>query len=163
MVSGDVMLNLHSLSSTDICGIRHSWGLAKNAAAFEVHGPAFYRLYELMLENYTHTWLILVKLRMFETHPPWRQHFNHMGGHLPLDDHTEVPRYLKCQDIWWVLSINSISIRFVKHTATVFRFLDKCVADLDNPKQTIDNFRLVTKIHAIQGVGIKDFFIIKGR
>ena len=46
MVSGDVMLHLQSLSSTDIQGIRHSWGLAKDAAPFEVHGPAFYRLYD---------------------------------------------------------------------------------------------------------------------
>ena len=50
----------------------------------------------------------------------------------------------------------------MKHTATVFRFLDKCVEDLDNPRQTFENFRLVTKIHAIQGLGIKDFVIIKG-
>ena len=46
MVSGDVMLHLQSLSPSDIQGIRHSWGLAKDAAPFEVHGPAFYRLYE---------------------------------------------------------------------------------------------------------------------
>ena len=52
--------------------------------------------------------------------------------------------------------------RFVRHTATVFRFLDKCVEDLDNPGQTFENFRHVTKIHAIQGLGIKDFVIIKG-
>ena len=65
----------------------------------------------------------------------------------------------------------------------VFRFLDKCVSDLDTPSQVIDNFRLATKIHAIQvswgecaqtdcdmaviyyysqGLGIKDFKIIKG-
>ena len=80
---------------------------------------------------------------MFVTHPPWRPHFNHMGGHLPLEDHIKLPR-------------------FVKHTATVFRFLDKCVGDLDNPIQTVENFRLVTRIHALQGLGIKDFVIIKG-
>ena len=71
----------------------------------------------------------------------------------------------------------------MKHTAMVFRFLDKCVSDLDTPSQVIDNFRLATKIHAIQvswgecaqtdcdmaviyyysqGLGIKDFKIIKG-
>ena len=65
----------------------------------------------------------------------------------------------------------------------VFRFLDKCVSDLDTPSQVIDHFRLATKIHAIQvswgecaqtdcdmaviyyysqGLGIKDFKIIKG-
>ena len=41
-------------------------------------------------------------------------------------------------------------IRFVRHTATVFRFLDKCVADLSSPVQTVDNFRLATRIHALQ-------------
>lgn len=46
MFSGNVMLHLYSLSSTDIQAIRHSWGLAKDAAPFEVHGPAFYRLYK---------------------------------------------------------------------------------------------------------------------
>ena len=44
--SGDVMLHLQSLSPADIKGIRQSWGLAKDAAPFEVHGPAFYRLYD---------------------------------------------------------------------------------------------------------------------
>ena len=44
--TGDVMLHLQYLSPTDIKGIRQSWGLAKDAAPFEVHGPAFYRLYE---------------------------------------------------------------------------------------------------------------------
>ena len=79
--------------------------------------------------------------------------------------------------------ITLLCARFVKHTATVFRFLDKCVSDLDTPSQVIDNFRLATKIHAIQvswgecaqtdcdmaviyyysqGLGIKDFKIIKG-
>ena len=53
--------------------------------------------------------------------------------------------------------------RFVKHTATVFRFLDKCVEELDDPKQTFENFRYLTKTHAIQGLGIKDFVIIKGQ
>ena len=99
----------------------------------------------------TSTWIIILislfiddlLLRMFVTHPPWRPHFNHMGGHLPLEDHIKLPR-------------------FVKHTATVFRFLDKCVGDLDNPIQTVENFRLVTRIHALQGLGIKDFVIIKG-
>ena len=51
----------------------------------------------------------------------------------------------------------------MKHTATVFRFLDKVVEDLDNPKETIEKFRRVTKIHAVQGLGVKDFVIIKGR
>ena len=41
-------------------------------------------------------------------------------------------------------------LRFVRHTATVFRFLDKCVADLSSPAQTVDNFRLATRIHALQ-------------
>lgn len=50
----------------------------------------------------------------------------------------------------------------MKHTATVFRFIDKCVDDLDNPIQTVENFRLATRIHALQGLGIKDFVIIKG-
>ena len=44
----------------------------------------------------------------------------------------------------------------------MFRFLDKCMEDLDNPTQTFENFRLVTKIHAVQGLGVKDFVIIKG-
>ena len=93
--SGDVMLHLQSLSPADIKGIRQSWGLAKDAAPFEVHGPAFYRLYDrdifylLYKENSRYFFQ-----RMFENHPPWRHHFNHMGGHLPLDDHTELPRYL---------------------------------------------------------------------
>ena len=50
----------------------------------------------------------------------------------------------------------------MKHTATVFRFLDKVVEDLDNPKGTIEKFRRVTQIHAVQGLGVKDFAIIKG-
>ena len=81
-----------------------------------------------------------------------------MGGHLPLDDHTELPRYLSVSSSWHDVTI----VRFVKHTATVFRFLDKVVEDLDNPKETIDMFRRVTKIHAVQGLGVKDFVIIKG-
>ena len=32
---------------------------------------------------------------MFTTHPPWRHHFNHMGGHLPIEDHVALPR--SCQ------------------------------------------------------------------
>ena len=61
------------------------------------------------------------------------------------------------------LSVEMLSLsRFVKHTATVFRFIDKMVDDLDNPMQTIENFRLATRIHALQGLGIKDFVIIKG-
>ena len=50
----------------------------------------------------------------------------------------------------------------MKHTVTVFRFLDKCVKDLDSSSQTIENFRNVTQIHSIQGLGIQDFVIIKG-
>ena len=46
-------------------------------------------------------------------------------------------------------------IRFVRHTATVFRFLDKCVADLSSPAQTVDNFRLATRIHALQVIVLK--------
>ena len=100
---------------------------------------------------------------MFENHPPWRHHFNHMGGHLPLDDHTELPRYLSVASVI-IIDMMSISqyVRFVKHTATVFRFLDKCVEDLDNPTQTIEKFRRITKIHAVQGLGVRDFVIIKG-
>ena len=44
--TGDVMLHLQCLSPADIKGVRQSWGLAKDAAPFEVHGPAFYRLYD---------------------------------------------------------------------------------------------------------------------
>ena len=44
----------------------------------------------------------------------------------------------------------------------MFRFLDKCMEDLDNPTQTFLIFRLVTKIHAVQGLGVKDFVNIKG-
>ena len=46
-------------------------------------------------------------------------------------------------------------LRFVRHTATVFRFLDKCVADLSSPAQTVDNFRLATRIHALQVTAVK--------
>ena len=46
-------------------------------------------------------------------------------------------------------------IRFVRHTVTVFRFLDKCVADLSSPAQTVDNFRLATRIHALQVTAVK--------
>ena len=51
----------------------------------------------------------------------------------------------------------------MKHTVTVFRFIDKCVNDLDNPTQLMDNIKLVAKIHAFQGIGVKDFVIIKGK
>ena len=50
----------------------------------------------------------------------------------------------------------------MKHTVTVFRFIDKCVNDLDNPKQIMENIKMVAKIHALQGIGVKDFIIIKG-
>ena len=40
-----IMLDLHTLSTKDIKAIRQSWGLAKDAAPFEVHGPAFYKLW----------------------------------------------------------------------------------------------------------------------
>ena len=46
-------------------------------------------------------------------------------------------------------------LRFVRHTATVFRFLDKCVADLSSPAQTVDNFRLATRIHALQVIVVR--------
>ena len=55
-----------------------------------------------------------------------------------------------------------ITSRFVKHTVTVFHFIDKCVNDLDNPTQLMENLRLVAKIHLLQGIGVKDFIIIKG-
>ena len=41
----DVTFKEFSLSATDIKAIRQSWSLAKDAAPFEVHGPAFYHLY----------------------------------------------------------------------------------------------------------------------
>ena len=43
MFPDEIMLETF-LSSADIAAIRHSWGLAKEAAPFEVHGPAFYQL-----------------------------------------------------------------------------------------------------------------------
>ena len=44
----DVTFKQFSLSATDIKAIRQSWGLAKDAAPFEVHGPAFYHLYKVI-------------------------------------------------------------------------------------------------------------------
>ena len=43
MLPDEIMMETF-LSSADIAAIRHSWGLAKEAAPFEVHGPAFYQL-----------------------------------------------------------------------------------------------------------------------
>ena len=43
MLPDEIMMETF-LSSADIAAIRHSWGLAKEAAPFEVHGPAFYHL-----------------------------------------------------------------------------------------------------------------------
>ena len=43
MLPDEIMLETF-LSSADIAAIRQSWGLAKDAAPFEVHGPAFYQL-----------------------------------------------------------------------------------------------------------------------
>ena len=43
MFPDDIMFETF-LSSADIAAIRQSWGLAKDAAPFEVHGPAFYHL-----------------------------------------------------------------------------------------------------------------------
>ena len=40
----EVFLEMNSLSTTDIQAIRQSWDLAKAAAPFETHGPAFYNL-----------------------------------------------------------------------------------------------------------------------
>ena len=40
----EVSLSMTALSQSEIEAIRQSWGLAKAAAPFEVHGPAFYNL-----------------------------------------------------------------------------------------------------------------------
>ena len=85
----DVTFKQFSLSATDIKAIRQSWGLAKDAAPFEVHGPAFYHLYKLFIQFID---IFMLIIRMFVTHPPCRYHFNHMGGHLPIEDHIALPR-----------------------------------------------------------------------
>ena len=40
----EVLLEMTSLSPSEIEAIRQSWDLAKEAAPFETHGPAFYHL-----------------------------------------------------------------------------------------------------------------------
>ena len=159
--SGDVMLHLQSLSPADIKGIRQSWGLAKDAAPFEVHGPAFYRLYDRdIFYLYCIRKTLLFSKNVWESSSMETSLQSHGGPFTPGWPHG-VTEVLVSVIIPEMMSISQY-VRFVKHTATVFRFLDKCVEDLDNPTQTIEKFRRVTKIHAVQGLGVRDFVIIKG-
>ena len=62
------------LGSSTIREVRASWSLAKEAAGFEVHGPAIFQL-------------------MFESHPEeWRPLWNHMGSKLAMADQMDLPR-----------------------------------------------------------------------
>ena len=71
--------------------------------------------------------------RMFETHPPWRDLWQHMGSRLPIEDQMVLPRWLHSSIhflIYLVVVVDVVLFRFVRHTVTNLTYLDKVLVSL---------------------------------